>query len=138
MALEFMGVAAQRVGFAQVTDDPAILVVINDRKCFLRRLAEPVECSPKSVSREQERGGLRNQGPHGLDRFGAFRATRLGRVDYPAESAAFVYDENLLGAAGWEAALQLVDRQFGGDDRRVAPPLIQPTSSGLRIVRPRR
>ena len=43
MPFEFVRVSAQRVGLAQISDDPAILGIVDDRKRLLRGAAEAIE-----------------------------------------------------------------------------------------------
>src|SRR5271170_5337625 len=50
MALELMGVAAQRVGLAQIADDPAAFAVVDHRQRLLRRVAEAVERGAQTVA----------------------------------------------------------------------------------------
>src|SRR5208282_2696058 len=41
--LQFLGIAAQSIGFAHIADDPAVFHVVDNRQRLLRGLAEPVE-----------------------------------------------------------------------------------------------
>src|SRR5690242_18449561 len=68
VALELVGIAAQRVGLAHIANDPAILRVVDYREGLLRGLAEPIQCGAQVVARQQERGRLQGQFPHRLDR----------------------------------------------------------------------
>ena len=56
-----------------------------------------------------------------LCRVGPIRRAHLARIDDAAEPAAVIDDEYLLDAAGRKPSAQLVERQLGGDHRRVAP-----------------
>ena len=49
-----MSVPAQGVGFAQISDDPAILGIIDDRERLLRGLAEAVERGAQIVPRKKK------------------------------------------------------------------------------------
>jgi hypothetical protein len=66
MPFKFVRVSTQRVGLAQISDDPAILGVVDDRERLLCGPTEAVEGSAQVVSRQEKRSNLRNRILHRL------------------------------------------------------------------------
>src|SRR5271165_3349160 len=108
--LQFLGIAAQSIGFANIADDPAVFDVIDDRQRLLRGLAEPVERGAQIFSRQQERSRLRDEVSHGLVTVGAVRRGRFAGIYAAAEPAAVVDDEYMPRATGRKAPVQLIER----------------------------
>src|SRR5215472_8213466 len=109
MSLEFVRVSTQRIGLAQISDDPAILGIVDDGKRLLRAAAEAVEGSAQIVARQQKRGGFRCAILYRLGRADAVRCAHRCRIDHAAEAAAVVDDKHLLDTAGREASVELVE-----------------------------
>src|SRR6516165_11329005 len=103
MPFEFVRISAQRIGLAQISDDPAILGIVDDRKRLLRATAEAVEGGAQIVSRQEERGRLRNRILYRLGRADTVRRPYSARIDHAAQAAAVIDDEYLLDTPGGES-----------------------------------
>src|SRR5262249_30567092 len=119
MGLELLCVPANGVGFAQVSDDPATLLIIDDRKGVFCSLAEAVERYAQIVSRKEKWGGRRDEILHRLAAIGASGLADPSGIDDAAQTSVVIDDEYLLDAAGRESSTQLVKRQARGDHRRI-------------------
>src|SRR5215471_19771804 len=93
MPFKFVRVETQRIGLAQIPDDPAILGVVDDRKHLLRGLAEAVEGGAQIFSRQQERSRLRDKISDGPASVGPIRRAHLARIDAAAEPTVLIDDE---------------------------------------------
>src|SRR6516225_9580181 len=144
MPFKFVRVSTQRVGLAQISDDPAILGVVDDRERLLCGPAEAIEGGAQVVSRQEKRDNLRNRSLHRLGSADAGRA-HPRRIGHAAETAVVSTTNTCLmlpagkrrrnSSNGNPEAITAGSRRIIGPTSRS---LIQPTSSGLRIVSPRR
>src|SRR5215469_15853279 len=121
VALKLLRITTQRIGFAQITENTAIIGIVDDRKRLLRGLAEPVKGAAEIVAGQKEGGRLADKLSYAVSGFAAVRKGRLAWINNAAQAATIVDDKHLPGAARRETAVKLANGQFGGDDCRVAP-----------------
>src|SRR5579885_1165396 len=138
MPFEFVGIAAQRIGFAQIADNSAPFAGVDHRQHLLACFAKTIERGAQIVSGRQKSGRRRDQIADRFRFFAIVETMRFRRIDDAGQAALVIDDKYLLGASGRITPVQLVKRQGCRNHGRIKSAWIQPTSSGLRIPRPRK